>query len=108
MAAYDPWRITVDVQQLSKTGFEIERMLQDTHMVLPEMAAHKVMLRAGPNPSPVTVETSEAHDMQLHYASRVLVMASGACTSPVEPGNCGLDSGKQRLLAYEGEVQCSS
>ena len=45
MSAYDPWRITVDVQQLSRTGFEVEQMLQDIHMVFPEMATHKVSSR---------------------------------------------------------------
>ena len=70
MVAYDPWRITVDVQQLSRAGFEVEQMLQDNHMVFPEMATHKVMLNTGPKPSPVMVKTSEAYDMGLQNAWR--------------------------------------
>lgn len=42
VAAYDPWRITVNVRQLGRTGFAAETELQDQHSVYAEMATHKV------------------------------------------------------------------
>lgn len=39
---FDPWRITLVANELGKTGFELETILQDEYSIYPEMATHKV------------------------------------------------------------------